>query len=42
VIASKTDVELVVADHCGAATRWYLSREAAAFVANTASHPHPH
>ena len=44
VLAERTEIERVVADHFGVDRRWYLSREAAAFVADLARHPHlsPH
>lgn len=34
VLADRTEVELIVADQFGVDRRWYLSREAAAFVAD--------
>jgi hypothetical protein len=40
VLAEPTEIELVVADDFGVDRRWYLSREAAAFVADRARHPH--
>jgi hypothetical protein len=40
VLASRTDVELLVADHLGVDTRWYLSRDTAAFVTGLTRHQH--